>query len=169
MFVYHQKLSTLELKKDKGTKYVIGWKSKGLFQSKLFPLHAFLPKIKYFGYKIGIQFNNSPLVVQENNYATKTINAYIVCDLDNWPRIPLDNFTLKKLFGVTNITKDSDNNFARNVINFWVYNFLSSHADNGQINFLVLGKGSTDDINSSNGATKKKFCIDFSKAKTNFF
>ena len=31
--------------------YVIGWKSKGLFESKLLPLHsAFLPKIKYFGY-----------------------------------------------------------------------------------------------------------------------
>ena len=35
-------------------------------------LGAFLPNTKFFGYKIGIQFNSSPLVVEQNNYATKT-------------------------------------------------------------------------------------------------
>ena len=51
----------LELKIDKGTDYVIGWKSKGLFESKLLSLHgAFLPKIKYFGYKIGMQVKKTP-------------------------------------------------------------------------------------------------------------
>ena len=45
----------LELKIGKGTDYVIGWKSTGLFQSKLLPLHGpFLPNLKYFRYKIGI-------------------------------------------------------------------------------------------------------------------
>ena len=34
-------------------------------------------------YNIGIQFNNIPLVVEQNNYTTKTVNAYIVYDLDN--------------------------------------------------------------------------------------
>ena len=42
-----------------------------------------------------MQFNNSPLVVEKNNYATKVVKAYIVYDLDNWPKIPLSNFTLK--------------------------------------------------------------------------
>ena len=42
----------LELEKDKGTDYVIGWKLKGLFKSKLLPLHgAFLPNIKYLDTK----------------------------------------------------------------------------------------------------------------------
>ena len=46
-------------------------------------LFAFLPNIKYFGCKIGIKFNNTPLVVEQNNYKTKTVSAYIVNDLDN--------------------------------------------------------------------------------------
>ena len=46
-------------------------------------LFAFLPNIKYFGCKVGIKFNNTPLVVEQNNYKTKTVSAYIVNDLDN--------------------------------------------------------------------------------------
>ena len=30
-----------------------------------------------------MQFNNSVLVVEQNNYATKIVSAYIVNDLDN--------------------------------------------------------------------------------------
>ena len=42
--------------------YVINW----LKKLKLLPLHgSFLPNIKYFGYKIGIQFNKAPLVVKQ--------------------------------------------------------------------------------------------------------
>ena len=64
MFVYQPALDTFELKKDKGTGYIIGWKLKNWLKSKLLPLHGvFLHKIKYFGYKIGIQFNNTPLVL----------------------------------------------------------------------------------------------------------
>ena len=37
IFVYQTTFSMLELKKDKITDYVIDWKSKGLFESKLFP------------------------------------------------------------------------------------------------------------------------------------
>ena len=59
MFVYQPTFNTLELKTD----YVIGRKSKGLPESKLLPLHgAFLPNIKYFGYKTEMQFDNTPLV-----------------------------------------------------------------------------------------------------------
>ena len=52
--------------------------------------------IKYSGYKIQIQVSNIPLVV-EQNYTAKTVNAYSVSDLDNWPKTLLENFTLKKL------------------------------------------------------------------------
>ena len=96
---------------------------------------------------------------------TKPVNAYIVYDLDNWPRnLPSHNFTLKDcLFGVTNIVTNSDksryvysgygiafdsanswsfgNDFARNVVIFGVYNSPSSHIDNLKNNFLVSREG----------------------------
>ena len=62
--------NTLELKKGKGTDYVIVWKSKD-FESKLLSLHAtFIPNKKNFEYKTGIQLNNTSLVKGQNNYAT---------------------------------------------------------------------------------------------------
>ena len=46
-FSYQQSLDTLELKKDKGTDYVLNWKSKGVFNSNLKPLYTdFLHNIK---------------------------------------------------------------------------------------------------------------------------
>ena len=37
MRVYQAKFNMLELKEKKDTEYVIGWKSKGLYTSKLIP------------------------------------------------------------------------------------------------------------------------------------
>ena len=107
MFIYQPTFSVSELKKDKGTEYIIGWKSKGVYNSKLIALHGdFLPNIKYFRNKIGIQFNSIPLFIEQNNYATKIVKVYIVYDLDNWAKNRLRNFTLKNcLFGSTNITR----------------------------------------------------------------
>ena len=106
MFIYQTAFNTLDLKIDKGTDYVTGWKSKDLFESNLL---LFLPNVKYFGYKIGIQLKKTPLVVERNNYATKTVKAYIVYDVDNWPKCSLRNFTLKNcFFGATNMVKNSD-------------------------------------------------------------
>ena len=63
-----------------------------MYTFKLTPLYtAFLYNIKLSVSKIGIQFNKSVLVVEQNNYATKIVNAYIVYDLDDWPKIPLNN------------------------------------------------------------------------------
>ena len=109
IFVYQLIFNMSDLKKDKCTDYVICWKSKGLRKSELLPLHgAFLPNIKYFGYKIRIQFSNTPLVVEQKDYVTKTVNAYIIYNLNNWPKIPLNNFTSKnRFFGATNIVKTS--------------------------------------------------------------
>ena len=71
MFLYQPTFNTLELQKDKGTDYVIDWKSQVLFESKLLPLtRAFLTNMKYTGYKIGTEFTNTPLVVEQSNYAT---------------------------------------------------------------------------------------------------
>ena len=78
--VYQPTLDALELKKDNGTDYVLSWKSKGVFNSKLTPLYtAFLNSIKLSEYRIGIKF---ALAVQQNNYLTKIVNFYIVYDLD---------------------------------------------------------------------------------------
>ena len=83
MFVYQPIFSVLELKIDKDTEYIIGWKSKGVCNSKFISLHgAFLPKVKFFGNKIGIQFNNASLVIEQNHYKSRTGNVYIVYDLD---------------------------------------------------------------------------------------
>ena len=55
------------------------------------------------------QFSSTSFVVKENNYTTKTINAFIVYNLDNWSKIPLKIFTLKYyLFGTTRIIKNHD-------------------------------------------------------------
>ena len=81
MFFYQPTFNVLELKNDKGTEYIISWKSKGIYDSKLIVLiGALLPNVKYFKNKIEIQFNSTPLVIEQNNYATKTVNVYIVYD-----------------------------------------------------------------------------------------
>ena len=60
-------------------KYVTGWKSKGVYNSKLTPLYTvFLHNIKLSGNKIGIQLNKCVLAVEQNSYVSKTVNAYIV-------------------------------------------------------------------------------------------
>ena len=115
--------------------------------------------IERFGYKIGMQLNESVLVVEQNNYATKTVNACIAYDLGDWLRNPLNNFTLKnRRFGATNIVKNNDKgnylysgyriafdgagswsfecDFARNVVIFGVDHSSSSHTDNRKKDFL---------------------------------
>lgn len=65
--------------------------------------------IKRFGQKIGIQFEKDLFVVKQKKYATKIVTAYVVYDLDTWPKIPLKNFTWKNcLFCTTNILKNGD-------------------------------------------------------------
>ena len=109
-FVYQPKLDTLELKKDKGTYYVLSWKSKGVYTSKLKPLYsAFLHSIKLSGYKMGIKFDKDPSAVEQNNYLTKIANVYIVYYLDAWPKNHINNFSFKNcLFGETSAVKNSD-------------------------------------------------------------
>ena len=100
----------LELEKDKGTDYVLRWKSKRVYTCKLKPLYnALLQSIKLSGYKVRIKFDEDTLAVEHNNYATKIVNAYIVYELDAWARNPINNFKFKNdLFGATSIIKNSD-------------------------------------------------------------
>ena len=156
-FVYQPTLDALEV--TKGTDYVISWKSKGVFNSKLKPLYTVVfNSLKLSEYRFGIKFDKDPLAVEQNNYLTKIVNVYIVYQLNTWPKTPTNNFKFKNcLFGATNVVKNSDkekyvysgygitfdsgglwsfgNDFAGNVIIFGVDNSSSSHSDNRKNNF----------------------------------
>ena len=61
------------------------------------------------------------------------------------------------------------NEYARNVVIFVVSNSSSSYTDNQKNSFLELGEGGTFGINRRFGAPEKKFSINFTKAKTEYF
>ena len=121
---------------------------------------------------MGKFFDRDPLVVEQSNFTTNIVNAYIFHDLDAWARNPTNNFKFKNsLIGATSIVKTKDkeervysgyritfdtadswnfgNDFTRNVEIFGVDNSSSSLADNRKNNILVLGEGPTYGINGS--------------------
>ena len=105
-----KKVSSLTAKAtNKGTDYVLSWKSKGLYTSKLKPLYtASLHSIKLCRYRIGIKFNKDTFAVEQKNYLTKILNVYTVYEYA-WPRNPTNNFKFRNfLFGVTNVVKNTD-------------------------------------------------------------
>ena len=64
--------------------------------------------IKISGYRIRIKFDKDPAAVEQNNYATKTVNLYIVYDLGALPKNPTNNFKFKNcLFGTVVVKKFS--------------------------------------------------------------
>ena len=101
-FAYQPTLDTLELKKYKGTNYVLNW--------KLMPMYtAFLHSMTLSGYRTGTKFNKGLLAVEQNNYLNKIINVYIVYDLDALARNQTNSFKFKNcLFRATNVVKNSD-------------------------------------------------------------
>lgn len=64
MFIYQPTFRTFLLKVDKGSEYLIAWKS------------------KQFGYKIKVQFSNTPVVMDKHVYATNILNADIMYHKD---------------------------------------------------------------------------------------
>ena len=76
---------------------------RGIFFSHHIPWHAsFLHIMGCYGYKVGIQFNKSVLVVEQNNYATK--GPFIVNCFLNCPK----NCLKSCMLAATDIVKDSD-------------------------------------------------------------
>ena len=76
MLVYQPIFSVLKLKKDKVLNILLVGNQNGYRYSKLIALHgAFLPDVEYFRNKIGTQFKITPLVIEQNNYVTKTYIA----------------------------------------------------------------------------------------------
>ena len=65
--------------------------------------------IKLSEYRIGIEFDKNTLAVEQNNYLSKIVNAYIVYDLDASQKNPTNNFKVKNfVLRGTVITKNSD-------------------------------------------------------------
>ena len=163
-----------------------------MLNSKRKPLYtAFLNRIKFSEYRIGIKSDKDPLALEQNNYLIKIINAYIVYDLDAWTRNLSNSFRFKNcLFRITNIANNSDkekyvysgygitfdsavwwsfdNDFARNVIIFGVDNSSSSHSDNRKNNLLIFSEGPTYGINGRFALPEKKFNINFTRTNTKF-
>ena len=58
IFVFQPTLDAFELKKDKGTDYVLSWKSKGIYSSKRKQLYTtFWYSIKLSIYRMRIKFD----------------------------------------------------------------------------------------------------------------
>ena len=93
MFIYQPTPDTLELKKiKKCMDYALSWKSKGVYTFKLTPFHtSFMNSTKLSRCSTGIKFDSSALVQEQNNYASKNVNVYIVYDLHTWSNNPLKN------------------------------------------------------------------------------
>ena len=124
--------------------------------------------------RLGIKFDKGSLALEQNNDLSKIVNAYIVYDIDTWPRNLTKNIKFKNcLFGATSILKNNDkekyvcsgyritfdsagswsfdNDTARNVIIFGVDNNSSFHSDNYKNKFLVLNEGPPFGINGNFG------------------
>ena len=65
-------------------------------------------------------------------------------------------------------SRNFDNGTARNVIIFSADSSSSSHVDNRNNNFLILGLGPTYGINGKFGSEEKKISINLTKATTKF-
>ena len=77
MFVYQPTFKMAKYK-NTSTEYVASCKLKGVYNNKLVALNSdFLPKIKYFK-RIRLQFDNTPLVIEQNNYTTKNFILYTI-------------------------------------------------------------------------------------------
>ena len=119
------------------------------------------------------------LAVEQSTYLTKTVNVYIVYDLDAWPINASNNVKVENcLFAVTNILKSSDkekhvnsgygirfdsawswgfdDDFVRKVIIFDTDNNSSHHSDSHKNNFSILLIYGT---NGSFGSPKKKIFL----------
>ena len=58
---------------------------------------------------MGVKFDKNLLALEQHNYTTKIVTAYIVYDLDNWPKNQTNNFRFKNSsFRATSVVKNSD-------------------------------------------------------------
>ena len=116
--------------------------------------------------------------MEENNFSDKTVNAYIVYDLDYCQRNLLNGFVIKNcLLSVTKIVRNSDkskyvhsgfgiafdwagsysfgNDFARKVVSFGADNNPSLNTGNCKNKVLVFSEGAINHLSNA----KTKLCL----------
>ena len=88
MFVYQ---STFNMTGFKEKKYLVSaLRSKGAYTTGRLPLRNHCPIIKLNNYKLILHFNSDAFTLEQSNYATKTVNAYIVYNLDICQKRPVE-------------------------------------------------------------------------------
>ena len=150
--------------------YIYYWKSKGPFEEKINSIAAsrykVTPQLSYHGTKTKVEFNGSCLKQDSVTFNQgKTVNIYIVYEINKDINISDYPILANSLFGVVRLTKNPDinknnhsgyrigfdrkgffsigNEVGRNVIIFGVDMCSSSHINNKKKDILILGKGPT--------------------------
>ena len=179
-------------------KYIWSWKSKGLSDETITPYatsnNSLTPWINNYGTKIRLKCNKSYLK-QSNNLTYDNghiVNVYIVYELGVSSSSDSDPALKNCLFGAVILTKNADiekygcsgfgigfdrrssfsfagGGFGQNVLIFGADMSSSAHIDNKKKDILVLGKETTQGLESTLTAeklysinvtlTKKKFCL----------
>ena len=179
------------------TDYVLSWQSKGISNESIKPSttsnNSLNPRLGYYGTKVRVQFTKSCLK-QSNHIFThkKIVNIYIVYELAASSSHTSDPTIKNCLFGAVTLTKNADiekykysgygigfdrrssfsfpsGGFGQNVLIFGADMSSSTHNNNKKKDILVLGRGSTQRLESTLTAekmysinftiTKKKFCL----------
>ena len=150
-----------------------------------------LPK-SYFGTKTRVKLNGSYLKQDKITYTHGTlVNIYIVYKLNS--NLNYNDLTLENcLLGAIKLTKNANidkykysgygigldghgtfsfpsSEFGCNGIIFGVDISSSAHVDNKKKNILILGEGSTQDLDDTKLTTEKNYSINFTVSKKNLF
>ena len=177
--------------------YVLSWQSKGLSNESIKPPtttnNSLTPELNYHGTKTKIKFIGSCLK-QSSHILThkKVVNIYIVYELAASSSHDSNPTVKNCLFGAVALTKNADiekykysgygigfdrrssssftsGGFGQNMLIFGADMSTSIHIDNKKKDILVLGRGPTQELESTLTAvkmysinftvTKKKFCL----------
>ena len=174
--------------------YVLSWQSKGLSNQSIKPPtktnSSLTPELNYYGTKTKIKFIGSCLK-QSNHIFThkKVVNIYIVYELAASSSLNSDPRIKNCLFGAVTLTKNADiekykysgygigfdrrssfsfpsGGFGQNVLIFYADMSTSTHIDNKKKDILVLGRGPTQELESTLTA-QKMYSINFTVTKKN--
>ena len=179
--------------------YVLSWQSKRLSNESIRPPtssdNSLNPKLNYYGTKTKVKFTKSCLKQSNHIYShKKVVNIYIVYELAASSSYANDPTLKNCLFGAVTLTKNADfenykysaygigfdrrssfsftsGGFGQNVLIFGADMSTSIHIDDKGKDILVLGRGPTQELESTLTAekmcsinftvTKKKKCFKF--------
>ena len=169
VLVFALMLSSLILDNNKK---VTNWISTGTSYEKIQPFDTNLePTMSNLASaRVIFKLNHSILVKKSSSSLYSKFILYIVFEFSDWTRNPTNNFPINNsLFGAVKLVRNTvkikinyngwevafdeegswtfGHDFAKNVVIFGDDNRSSSHTDNRENKFLVLGEGPTHGIN----------------------